>query len=67
MFAKDLCQKKKVVLVESVVFTPEEIFVTEQTVSVGSAKRSRTENVLVLAPDSKRVIEETGLEQFKVK
>ena len=54
------------VLVESVVFTPEEICVTEQTVQVGSDKRPKTIDVLVLAPDSKRMIEDAGLEQFAV-
>jgi len=54
------------VLVESVVFTPEELCVTEQTVQVGSEKRPQTVDVLVLAPDSKRMIEDAGVEQFAV-
>ena len=50
------------VLVESVVFTTEELCVTEQTMNAG---RKRV-TVLVLAPDSKRMIEDAGLKQFAV-
>ena len=53
-------------LVESVVFTEEELCVTEKTVMTGSKRKLVHENVLVLAPDSKRLIEAAGLEQFAV-
>ena len=53
-------------LVEGVVFTTEELCLTEEEVCRGSGRKCKWEDVLALAPDSKRLIKEAGLGQFAI-
>ena len=55
-----------IALVESIAFVPEEICLIPSTVTVGTGHKQHVEECLKLAPDSKRMIESSCLEEFAV-
>ena len=60
-------EARDIALVEGVVFTTEELCLTEDEVCRGSGEKRKWKDVLVLAPDSKRMIEAAGLGGFVVR